>query len=160
MTPHESRQQDAQHIAIAGVIAAVYAVLTIGLAPLSYGPLQFRVSGVLKPAAMFSPVMAMAFAVGTLLANLFSPFGFWDWGCMPIVDALAALVCWKLRRFGFASVLLQAVIVSAGVAVFPLGRGARMPILLGFAYVIGPQIITAAIGWFLIWKPRGREVFR
>jgi hypothetical protein len=127
---------------------------------MSYGPLQFRVSEIIKPAAMFSPAMALAFAAGTLLANLFSPFGFWDWGCMPIVDALAALACWKLRRFGFASVLLQAVIVAAGVAVFPLGRGARMPIPLGFAYVIGPQIIIFTAGWFLIWRQHGRDILR
>jgi len=143
-----------------GLLAALYVVLTIGLAPLSYGALQFRVSEVIKPAAMFSPVMALAFAAGTLLSNLFSPFGIWDWGCMPIVDAVAALACWKLRRFGFASVLLQAVIVSLGVAVFPLHMAAKMPIPMAFVYVLIPQVVIFTAGWFLIWRDRGRDILR
>jgi len=42
----------------AALVAAVYVVLTVALAPLSFGPLQFRVSEMLKPLALFAPWFA------------------------------------------------------------------------------------------------------
>lgn len=50
-------------IAYAGVVAAAYFVVTVAVAPLSYGPIQFRVSEVLKPLGK-QPVNPNASALG------------------------------------------------------------------------------------------------
>ena len=42
-------------IAEIGVVAAAYAALTIYLAPVSYGPVQFRLAEVLKPLVIWEP---------------------------------------------------------------------------------------------------------
>ena len=147
-------------IVVAGLVAALYVVLTIGLAPLSYNVVQFRVSEALKPLALYSPVFALAFAAGTFLSNLYSPFGVWDWGIMPLVDCIAALVCWQLRRWPVVGLFVQAVIIAAGVAIFPLGIAARLPWMLSFVYVVAPQLVLLFGGYFLIWRWYGPRLLR
>jgi uncharacterized membrane protein len=58
-------------IALGGVIAALYAALTVGLAPLSYGALQFRVSEALTLLPFYLPEAVPGLFVGCLVANFF-----------------------------------------------------------------------------------------
>ena len=136
----------------AGVVAAFYAVLTVGLAPLSYGPIQFRASEALKPLALLDPLYALAFAIGTGLSNLISPFGFWDWFFMPLVDCGAALICYAMRSTPLVALTVQALIISAGVALFPLGFGMGLPFLPTFIAVATPELILIHIGYQIIWR--------
>jgi uncharacterized membrane protein len=147
-------------IALAGTLAGVYVALTLALAPLSYNVLQFRVAEAIKPLALFSPVFALSFGVGTFLANLASPFGPLDWGTMPFVDALAAWLCWRLRRWPVPALIVQAVVIAAGVAAFPLGLGARLPILPSFIAVLIPQLVILLGGYYLIWRRYGPYLLR
>jgi uncharacterized membrane protein len=152
-----------KHIAIVvkcGAIAALYVVLTVALAPLSYGALQFRVSEFLKPLALFAPWTAAAFALGTCIANLFSPFGMWDYVAMPLVDAIAALVCWRLRRHPLLALVIQAGVIALGVAIFPLGLGGGLPVLPSFISVCVSQVVIFLAAWFVIWKPRREMLCR
>lgn len=57
-------------IAISAITGAVYAVLTIALAPISYGYVQFRLSEVLCILPYFIPGTAYGLFVGCLCANL------------------------------------------------------------------------------------------
>lgn len=143
-----------------GVLAAAYAVLTVALAPLSYGPLQFRVAEMLKPAALFHPAFALAFGLGNALANLTSPFGAWDFVGMAVVDALAAYACWRLRRWPLVAVTVQAVLVSGGVAALPLGMGGGLPFAPTFASVLVSELVLLHAGYWIMWR-RGplRSVF-
>lgn len=54
----------------AAVIGAAYAVLTIALAPISYGAVQFRVSEALCIMPFFIPGTAWGLFAGCILANL------------------------------------------------------------------------------------------
>ena len=146
-------------IVYSGMLAAAYVVLTVALAPISYGPLQFRVSEVLKPAVLWNPVFAIAFGIGTGLANLASPFGPWDYIAMSVVDAVAALLCWGLRRMPVIGVTLQAVVISVGVAVFPLGFGGGFPFVPTFLSVLVSQLILLVGGYFFIWRKIGPILF-
>lgn len=137
-----------------GVVAAAYVVLTLALAPVSYGPVQFRVSELLKPLALVHPVFALAFGLGNALANLTSPFGAWDFAGMAVVDALAAYLCWLLRRWPIAAVTVQAIIISVGVAALPLGMGAGLPFAPTFASVLVSELILLHAGYWLIWRGR------
>ncbi len=65
-------------IARTAIIAALYAGLTIGLAPISYMALQFRLSEILVLLAFVNPVFAPGLVLGTFIANLFSPLGLID----------------------------------------------------------------------------------
>ena len=59
-------------LAVSAVIAAVYAALTIVLAPISYGPVQFRVSEALTVLPFLMPSTVWGIFIGCVLANLFT----------------------------------------------------------------------------------------
>lgn len=136
----------------AGLAGAGYAVATLALAPLGFGPIQLRVAGLLKPLALWHPAMALGLAVGVALANLASPFGFWDFGIMPIVTYAAAMVCYRLRAHPVLALLIQAGMIAAGVAIFPLGIGGGIPVWPTVAMVFVSETILYLIGYFAIWK--------
>lgn len=137
-------------IARMGVIASVYIAGTLVLAPISYGPVQFRVSEILKALALVHPSYAMAFFLGTFLSNLASPFGAYDWAAMPVVDVAAALVCYRLRRWPTPALVVQALLIAGGVAAFPLGLGGGFPFLPTFLSVAASQIVLLLVGYGLV----------
>lgn len=57
------------------IIAAIYAVVTIAIAPLSYMGVQFRISEILVLLAVFDPLYIGGLTLGCLIANLLGPNG-------------------------------------------------------------------------------------
>lgn len=79
------------YLAQAGIIAALYAVLTLAIAPLAYGQVQFRISEALTILPVFTSAAIPGLTIGCLIANIVgSPFA---------VDAI----------FGTAATLLAAI---------------------------------------------------
>lgn len=54
------------------VIAAVYVVLTMVFMPISFGPIQFRISEILCVLPFFTPAAIPGLFIGCLLSNFFS----------------------------------------------------------------------------------------
>ena len=57
------------------IIAAIYAVVTVAIAPLSYMGVQFRISEILVLLAVFDPLYIGGLTLGCLIANLLGPNG-------------------------------------------------------------------------------------
>src|SRR5215217_8098587 len=92
MTPG---QGPARTVAVAGVVGALYVVLSLLVAPLAYGPIQFRLGEVLKPLVIKYPATIPAFAVGVGIVNLLSPLtGGLELILMPIVNLVGGTPCW------------------------------------------------------------------
>lgn len=144
-TPYRTRL-----IVYAGLTAAAYAVATITLAPISYGPLQFRVAGLLKPLALVSPVLGLGLSLGVGLANLTSPFGAWDFVAMPIVSYGAAWLAYQMRRWPWLAMVVQAAIIALGVAVLPLHLGGGIPIWPTVALVFMAECALYCLGYALL----------
>ena len=111
--------KDTKTLARGAIIAALYAVLTLLLQPLSYGEVQIRFSEALTLLPILMPEAVPALAVGCLLANVLG-------GCMlvdivfgTLATLLAAICTQRLReRFWLAAlmpVLFNGVIVGAVV---------------------------------------------
>ena len=60
------------------LVAALYAVLTVALAPISYGNFQFRVSELMVLLAFFDPFYIGGLTLGCFIANLLGPNGIMD----------------------------------------------------------------------------------
>lgn len=73
------------------VIAAIYGALTQFMAPISYGPVQVRLSEFMTLLAFINPKCIPGLVLGCLLANLDSPFGITD----IVVGTLATYVAVK-----------------------------------------------------------------
>ena len=59
------------YVAMAGIIAGIYAALTVFLAPISFGVLQFRVSEALTLLPVMLPTSIYRGYYGCFLATLF-----------------------------------------------------------------------------------------
>ena len=60
------------------LIAAIYVVMTLAIAPLSFGMIQIRISEVLMLMAFIDKKYAPGLVLGCFIANCFSPFGMMD----------------------------------------------------------------------------------
>ena len=95
----------------AAVIGALYAAVTLLLAPISYGNLQCRVSEALCILPWFFPETAWGLFVGCLLANLVGGNGPLDIVFGSLATLIACLITARIRLRGLA--LLPPVIVNA-----------------------------------------------
>jgi uncharacterized membrane protein len=134
------------------VVGALYVVLSLIVAPLAYGPLQFRLGEVLKPLVIKYPVTIPAFAVGVALVNLFSPVaGGLELVLMPVVNLVGGVLCWSVARSvggtvgTYAGSLLFALIIAAGVATV-LHFAAGLPYLVAFGSVAVSEVILLFLG--------------
>ena len=61
-------------LAMNAIIAALYVVLTLMFQPLSFGPLQVRISELLMLLILVNSKFSIGVVVGCFIANLYSPF--------------------------------------------------------------------------------------
>lgn len=141
-----------KNIALMGVLASLYFVMTVMLAPLAYGPLQFRVADILQPFVLRGKKQNIAIALGTFLANLHSPFGIIDWGMMPIVSIIAGFLAYQTKKMfsthkycDFYGMFVFAFVISLGVGLV-LYVGAGVPYIYGMFYVWISGLIANFIG--------------
>lgn len=87
-------------MARAAIIAALYAVCTIAIAPLSYGTVQFRIAECLCILAFFYKEAVVGLTVGCLIANIFSPSGAID----VVLGTFATLVASVLSRLAYRKI--------------------------------------------------------
>ena len=69
---------DVKFMVVASMVAAIYMVLTLAIAPLSFGLVQVRFSEMLMLLAFIDRKYAPGLILGCFLANCFSPFGIMD----------------------------------------------------------------------------------
>lgn len=94
-----------QWIATTAVLAAVYYGLTVVLAPVSYGPIQFRVAEVMNLLAFYNPAFAPGIVLGVLLSNITSPLGIYDIFFGTFHTAVSLYVMGKIHRKWVASLM-------------------------------------------------------
>ena len=134
------------------IVAAIYAALTIGLSPLSYGPIQFRLSEVLILLAFVNSDYIVGLTIGCLIANLLGPYGLADiaFGTFAtLVSAYLVNVTPKLIKNKYAIwvaslwlVLANAVIVGLMLNIF-----FKLPFLLCMLEVgIGEFGVVTVVG--------------
>lgn len=84
-------------MARAGVIAALYLALTLVAHPISYGPVQLRVSEALTVLPILFPEAVPGLFIGVLFANLFGGLGLVDIIGGSLTTLLAAAVTYRYR---------------------------------------------------------------
>lgn len=108
----------------AGLIAALYAALTLALAPISYGPLQVRVSEALAVLPILTPAAIPGLVIGTIVANGLGPLGLLDVIFGSLATLLGAL---GAHRFRARPALALACPVAANALIVP----AYLPLVVG-----------------------------
>jgi uncharacterized membrane protein len=136
-----------RRLAEGALVAALYAVLTWVLAPISYGPIQFRLAEVLKGILPYRRHLVLAFVVGNLVGNLLSPFGgAWELGFMPLANLVGGLACvWLGRRSAYLGAAAYALVIAAAVAVL-LHAVAHLPWLVAFPPLLLSEVVLIVGG--------------
>jgi len=101
----QTRQTKIYKMVLIALIGALYTVLTLAVAPFSFGPFQFRISEALTLLPLFSPVGIWGVTFGCFFSNLLgfllgtNPIGLIDAFAGTSATLLAALItCWIGRR--------------------------------------------------------------
>ena len=98
------------------LIAALYSALTVGLAPISYGPVQFRVSEALTLLPFYFPEAVPGLFFGCMFSNFFGGFGLTDMVFGSLATLIAALLTLKSQNIFVAAawpVLSNALIIGS-----------------------------------------------
>jgi len=132
-----------RYIAQAGVIAAVYSALTVGIQylpfALGWGLLQFRMSEAVTVLALITPAAIPGLTLGSIIANALNPYAVWPLSLLDVVFGslgtfIGAAWMWRFRdrtMLGLLGpVISNALIVPAYLPVLLKGLGLyRIPIL-------------------------------
>lgn len=146
-------------LCLSAMIAALYAALTILLAPISYGNVQCRVSEAMTLLPILLPQAIPGLAVGCLVANLLSPVAIWDVLFGTLATLIAAVGTYALRRrpllAALCPVAANGIIVGAMLSVFY-----ALPLWLTMAEVAVGEVVAVALGFLLLPAMRKLDLTR
>jgi len=131
------------------VLAAAYAALTLALAPVSFGPLQFRVAEAMAVLPWLYPEAVPGLFVGCLVANLLGGGGALDVVFGSLATLAAAMASARMKHkwlVPLPPVVINALVVGA-VLSYTLGLPFRLTAAevglgqLGACYALGMPLL-------------------
>lgn len=141
-------------VALNGVLAALYAVITIATASFAYGPIQFRVADALCVLPFFAPGTSIGLFLGCLLANLFSPVSALDVVIGSAATLLGCLIAGRMKQkwlVPLPTILSNTLLVGAMLAfVYTPNALVSGFLTMGAQVAIGEVAVMAALGLPLI----------
>jgi uncharacterized membrane protein len=115
------------------VYAALYAAMVAVFAPISFYALQFRIAGIIRPAIAKKPLLAIGYAIGVVVGNLFSPFpGFHELVFMPVMSLIAGLAGYYAARAFDGNYFVAGAVIAI---IIPLSVGWMLEQLFGLPIV-------------------------
>lgn len=143
-------KKNSKFIVKSGIVAALYAVLTLIIPVASYGPLQFRFSEALTLLAYYNPAFIPGLTIGNALANLASPFGIYDVIFGTLASFLSLYSMSKIKNIHLASIMpaiFNGIII--GLEIYILSGRQESFFVVGAQIFITELIIVAVIGVLL-----------
>ncbi len=147
-----------EKIVIIAVVAALYAALTLALSPISFGPIQFRVSEVMTLLPLFWKGYIISLTIGCFLANLFGPVGIIDviFGTLAtLISAYLVYITGKFMKDKKMCVLIASLwptIINAIII------GIILNVTLGFPLVL--SMLEVGFGQFVVITIVGVPLFK
>jgi len=139
-----------KNLCLSGIIAALYAGLTVLLQAISFGPVQIRVSEAMTLLPLLTPAAIPGLAIGCFVANLLCSV--WqDWIFGTLATLLAALLTYGLRKNAYLAALMP--VLCNGLIIGPM-----LYIMYGGSLVI--NILTVAGGELVACYALGLPLIR
>jgi uncharacterized membrane protein len=143
-----------RRLAFTAVIGALYAALTMALAPISYGPVQFRISEILCILPFFFPSSVWGLFIGCVISNLLSAYGVLDVAFGSLATLLAALCTMQLGRHG-GERLPRKILACLPPVIF---NGVIVGALIAYATSRSPEVFWPAFWTNCLWVGFGELV--
>ncbi|MGG7077525.1 QueT transporter family protein [Clostridium sardiniense] len=130
------------------VVAAIYVVLTVAIAPISYGPIQVRISEILVLLAFYDKRYIVSLTIGCLFANMLSPLGMADIIVGTLGTFFSVYAISKTKNL-FIATLWPTIFCIPVVGVLHLLIGLPFWIYL-FGFMIGEFISVTIVGYPIV----------
>ena len=127
------KQKNVVYLVHSAAIAALYVVLTMLVAPIAFGPIQFRFSEALTILPFFTSAAIPGLFVGCLLSNLIGGAIIWDVLFGSLATLLGALGTYLLRRhrkFLCLPPIISNTLIIPFVLRYAYGEAALIPYLM------------------------------
>lgn len=167
------------YVTQAAIIAALYAVLTIGQNTLLPGTasaaVQFRVAEVLTVLAVYTPAAIPGLTIGCVIANISSVtagLGFYDMIFGSLASLLAAITMYLLRNVRIKNIpflallmpaLFNGIIVGLEIAIFFLDSGFTLTgfLISGGCVALGELVVLLVLGipFCILLNKQGRKMY-
>lgn len=160
----KDKKMSARYLAQGAAIAAIYVVLTLVFAPISFGAVQVRIAEALAILPLFTSAAIPGLFIGCVLANLLGGGIVWDVIFGSLATLIGAALGYALRENRW---LVPIPAVIANTVIVPLvlkyGYGLDLPLVLLMAYIavgeiLGCYVLGELFG--LILLRRRRAIFR
>jgi len=140
-------------LSLIAIFAALYTVLVIIFAPISFYTLQFRLAGVIRPGIAKKWTLTIGYALGVIIGNFFSPFaGIYELLFMPIMSFTAGtfgyLLAKKFNNNYFITGAVIATIIPISVS-WMLNQLFTIPIVATLPYLFISEQIICFVGSFI-----------
>lgn len=157
------------------MIAAIYTVLTLVLAPISYGNLQVRISEALTMLPLIYEPSIYGVTLGCFLSNLIgamtgmNPTGYIDAIIGTLATFLAAYCTYKLKdktigKYPILSMLMPVVFnfvfVGAELGYLFMPDNFLLGTVINGAWVALGEVIAVILGYILISALKNKEIFK
>ena len=157
-------------LALGGMVAAIYVVLTLIFQPISFGAIQFRIAEVMTLTPILSSYAPAGLFVGCLLANWLGGGIWFDVALGSVATLLAAVCTRKFRHKPPLAALFPAIfngLIVGPVVYFAYVRAPSAPVsvptlLFNMATVaLGELVVCYVLGLPLIYvlKKLPRKLF-
>ncbi|MDR1262465.1 MAG: QueT transporter family protein, partial [Oscillospiraceae bacterium] len=133
-----------RQLTTAGLVAAAYAAVTMVLAPISYGPIQLRISEAMTLLPVLFPESVPGLFIGCVIANLMSQYRLPDVVFGSLAILIAATLTYILRKNTWLAALLPA-LVNAAVVGWLIWWQAHEPFFMSALTVGGGEALSVYI---------------
>ena len=148
------RVWNTRNVALAALIAALYAAYVFYFSVTSFQIVQVRVVDALLPLSiLFGPPAIMGLTLGVFVGNLLgSPFGPIDIVGGTIANFVAATLAWYIGRRGFRGAWFMAIALEiasvtliVGSYLVVLTSSPGVPLWVGWAELLGGEVIAIGV---------------
>ncbi|CEO34992.1 citrulline cluster-linked gene [[Clostridium] sordellii] len=140
-------------IVMTSLVAAIYAVLTLVLGAISYGPIQFRIAEIMVLLAFIKKDYIWGLTIGCFLANVIGPYGAPDivFGTTAtFLSVYAIYLTGKVMKGKKYAILIASIwptLINAVIIGFMLNIFVGMPLILSMIQVgFGEFVVITIIG--------------
>lgn len=161
-----TRHSKTRKLVVSALVAGLYAVLTLSLGAISYGPIQFRIAEIMVLLPFIRKDYIWGLTIGCFLANVIGPYGVPDIIFGTIATFLSVYAVYltskymKSNKFGLLVASIWPTIINGLIIGFMLNKFFGVPMLLGMAQVAFGQFVVITVVGVPLYKSLERTYFK
>ena len=131
-------------VSMNAMIACIYAVMTMMIAPIAYGGIQMRISEMLIFLVFYNRKYMPGLVIGCFIANMASPMGMWDMTFGTIATLIALLLISNQKNLFMAAFF--GALVNGMIIGLELHLALGLPLIINALYVFIGEYLVLLVG--------------